>query len=218
MKDYREKEVKYLMIAISLLAINFSVINNPSIDELNYFTIAEGTIASVVLSLFGFIMDSIITTSIKNKLMSLFVFPMEGEQVFTRIKENKIKDNRVSADAIKSHCNEILSNLPKDEKERKKYENAHWYKMYQNNAENPSIMQTQRDYLACRDMYIFVFMFIICYIVASVFLHYLVWSCSFFVALLILLILLFFACRNKMRRFVDTVIVVDTVRGESNGT
>ena len=57
MKDYREKELKYLLIVISLLAIKFSVIDFGVANDANWLSMIDGAISVSALSLVGFIID-----------------------------------------------------------------------------------------------------------------------------------------------------------------
>ena len=123
MKDYRDKELKYLMIILILL---FVVLCTP-IKELNITdielhksltTVFSSIVVSSILSLSTFICDSLINTNTKNKLVGLFFIPKAGETIFSRINEYSVKDDRFLNSEAKAKYEEIISNIPQNKKER----------------------------------------------------------------------------------------------------
>lgn len=117
MKDYRDKELKYLMIILILL---FIVLCTP-IKELNITdielhktltTIFSSIVVSSILSLATFICDCLISTNLKNKMVGLFFIHRSGETIFTRINNCSVKDDRFLNSEAKTKYKEIISNIP----------------------------------------------------------------------------------------------------------
>lgn len=79
MKDYRTKEMKYLLIVYFLLFLLWCTSIFDQIPEAiesnhkNIVTIAEGVTISGVLSLIAFLGDSLISSNLKDKLVG-FLF------------------------------------------------------------------------------------------------------------------------------------------------
>ena len=149
MKDYREKELKYLMIILILL---FVVLCTP-IKELNITdielhksltTVFSSIVVSSILSLATFICDCLLSTNLKDKMVGLIFIPKAGETIFTRINNGSVKDDRFSNSEAKIKCKEIISNIPKDKKERYKYENSNWYGIYKRYQEKGQVSQSQK--------------------------------------------------------------------------
>lgn len=150
MKDYREKELKYLYYALGILML---ILTTDSFDIDRFISnfdmairIIECVALSSVASIFTFLGDSIVSSTLKDKLVGLFFIPKPGETVFTRISDRRINDNRFTmAEAQKKYA-VIISGIPNRKKvshtrkrESYNYENAAWYKIYNSKKETPSI-------------------------------------------------------------------------------
>ena len=59
--------------------------------------------------------------------------------------------------------NQIYANMPTDRKEREKYENAQWYRLYRDCKNENKILIANRDFLLCRDITIITLMLLIIY-------------------------------------------------------
>jgi len=221
MKEYRQKEMKCLVVAYSLLLLLLctKVFDEVDITQISkyekVFSVFEGITVSSILYMLVLIGDMVISANHKDKLIGLFFIPRAGCTVFSRIKNNKISDMRFdNTDAIKKYKS-IINDIPSKKFMRHKFENAKWYSIYKKNAEEPSIIQTQMDYLMCRDLNIETFEYLIVYFVCVViFSDYIHWSWKFFLFLLFMLVVTNLSTHNKMNRFVNTVIAVDLSIGK----
>ena len=216
MKDYRNKELKYLLTFYIFLFIllctpllkNITTISTDAYQSVS--NIFEGIIVSGAISVGVFLIDCIISSQLKNKLVGLFLIRRSGEKIFTKISKNEEFDNRFSVLAARTKYKTILENLPKTKKEKYNYENANWYCIYQKNKENGAINQSQKDYLLCRDMFSQTIVFLIVYLVSLIFLAPVVtFSLKFLVVLLTFAVITNIATHVKMSRFVNTVIAID---------
>jgi hypothetical protein len=216
LKDYREKEMKYLMITYVLLFLFWSTRffrDASSVTDLDWNIILsaiQGVIISGVLSLITFISDSLFSSNHKDKLVGLFFIPRSGCTVFSRMHNGKIADDRFTKAEAREQYSHIIACLPSEKKEKYAYENAQWYKIYCQYQDKGSIVQAQKDYLLCRDLFIETIIFIILYLVSLMVFHEIVLlSSKFIITLIIMAILTNIATHKKMNRFVNNVIATD---------
>lgn len=224
MKEYRDKELKYLLCLLVFLLLiwctPFMKIVTATEESNIYQTIAElvgSTLVSGVLSLSVFLFDCLVDSKIKDRLVGLFFISRSGETIFERIKYNKVKDDRFLIEEAQIKYRDILSELPNLSKlkysKRKGYrklQNSRWYKIYQRHQEKGQISQSQKDYLLCRDIFIEALFFLLLYIVSIfLFTDFIVFSNKFFIVLVFIVIVANIATHVKMNRFVNTVIAVD---------
>ncbi len=217
MKDYRDKELKYLMVILLSLFLNwctpffsdFLNLNGPSkIVELS--SILEATIVSAVLFCATTISDCIISSGMKDRLVGLFFIPRAGETVFSRIASGELRDNRFRTSDAALLYTSIIHLRPTLAKERHEFENSNWYRIYRKYQEKGQVSQSQRDYLMCRDLYSQTLSFGIVYILSIYAFPTVVVYSPKFTALLCVLAIVFNICTHlKMNRFVNTVIAVD---------
>ncbi|MEL1133822.1 hypothetical protein AAC978_01450 [Desulfitobacterium sp. THU1] len=216
MKDYRTKEMKYLLVAYSLLFLLWCTPIFEQIPETiksDYkiiISISEGVAISGVLSLIVFLGDSLISSSLKDKLVGLFFIPRAGQTIFTRISNKEVNDDRfLSYDAISLYST-IIENMPSLKKEKLHYENTNWYKIYSQHKEDAAIMQTQKDFLLCRDLFIETLEFVMLYIISLfIFNGSVLFSWRLILTLLVMVVITNISTHVKMNRFVNTVIAVD---------
>lgn len=217
MKDYRDKEMKNLMYILFFL---FLIWCTPVLEHIkateeqsNYGVLAsllESAVISGILSCATLLCDCLVSSSLKDKLVGLFCIPRAGEMVFSRIRSQKLKDDRFQISDAATVYADIIQQLPADKESCRRYENKHWYRLYQKHQENGPVSQCQKDYLMCRDLYIEVLSFLAMYILSLLVFRSTVVFSKKFVAMSVLLAAAFNYCSHlKMNRFVNTVIAVD---------
>lgn len=217
MKDYRDKELTRLLFILFFL---FLIWCTPALDHINnpeaqtdysiLLSIAESTIISYVLSNAALLCDCLISSRLKDKLVGLFFLPRSGETVFSKIKNGKIYDDRFELSDAKALYKDIISYLPNKKREKRRYENKKWYNIYHQYQDKPQVVQCQRDYLMCRDLYTEAIAFMLIYVISLfVFPSFVIFSIRFVVLLIILAIAFNICTHQKMRRFVYTVIAID---------
>lgn len=215
MKEYREKELKYLMIILILLFLVWCTpilsLDITDIETLKIIsTVLESVIVSSVLSLGTFLSDSLISSRIKDKLVGLFFIPKAGATIFTRINNDKVADDRFTTLEAKNKYSEIISELPSDKKTKYNYENAQWYKIYQKHKDKGAVSQCQKDYLICRDLFIETIIFLVLYfIILIAFNDVTNFSWNLISVFVVISVVTNIATHVKMNRFVNTVIAVD---------
>lgn len=220
-KDYRDKELKYLLIANAILFV-FCTKYGGQLESFNLqgdyikfiADIVGTTLVSGVFSLIAYIFDSIYSSDLKDMLLDFGFSKKPGYTIFTRISDNKIKDDRFTNAQVKEKYQNILQGLPSDKKEKQKYENSAWYLIYNKYRDSTMIQASQRDFLLCRDLYISTITFLILYLIgllsglAS-------FSIEYILYLLILSTVLNIAAHTKASRFVNNAIAIDIATKES---
>lgn len=216
MKEYREKEMKYLLVAYVLLFLLLctNTLNSlPKKDETLYdvaSALFESAALAGFISLLVFILDSVIGSNLKNRLTGLFVIPRTGYVIFSKISTGKRIDDRFSTKDAMEKYKTILDNLPADKKARREYENAQWYKIYFDYQDQDAVVQAQTEYLLCRDLFVETVTFIVLYLLAIWLLKK--WVCFSYEYLSVLCgiaVLTNIATHKKMKTFVAGVIARD---------
>lgn len=215
MKDYRDKELKYLMIILILLFVVFCTpIKDLSFTDIELnktlTTVFSGIVISSVLSLTTFLSDCLISTNFKNKMVGLFFIHRAGETIFTRINNLSIKDDRFLISEAKTQYKKIICNIPKNNKDRYEYENSNWYKIYRKYQDKGQVIQSQKDYLTCRDLFIETILFLVLYFLSLIFYsEFVVFSFKYFLIIVLIAVVTNVSTRVKMNRFINTVIALD---------
>ena len=217
MKSYRDKELKNLtlMLVFLFLLMCTSVITDLALAEnKSMFTmlgsVLESVIISCVVSNFVLICDCIIGSKAKDKLVGLFFIPRAGETIFSRIQKESIRDDRFLISDAKIKYESIITGIPKPRKQKKQYENAHWYRIYLKYQDKGQVSQSHHDYLMCRDLYIGTIGFLCAYLLSWILFPTIVsWSCQFILITIVLAAVFNLCTQLKMNRFVNTVIAVD---------
>ena len=201
--------VLYILLLLLTSTSFFDVLSTLELDDTLIKYVAQFIeLASVsgVVSLVVFIGDSLLPSNLKEKLVGIFIFRKPGETIFTKIRDNKIKDNRFSNITAKNYYKNIIDNIP--EKDSYEYENSNWYRIFKKNKDDGAVKQTLKDSLICRDLYIETVLFIFTYFISLSSSH-INFSWYFLLILLVLAVATNIAARNKRKRFVLTVISVD---------
>ena len=217
MKDYRDKELKSLMLFLLFLFLIWCtpVLSDiPTISNQDKYvalsSILESAIISAVLSCATVICDCIVSSGLKDKLVGVFFIPRAGETVFSRIASGKLSDPRFGASDAASLYASIIQSRPSPVGERRMFENTNWYRIYLKYQEKGQVRQSQRDYLMCRDLYTQTLCFGVVYILSIRMFPTVVVCSPKFIVLLCALAIAFNICTHlKMNRFVNTVIAVD---------
>lgn len=211
-KDYREKELKYYVLGIILLIY---LLDYPDFDVL--FTQNSNLVVSFISSVgsnlflgviyvFSFVLDSIIGSKLKDFFI-YFNGDKPGEYVFSDIKK-VIKDNRIRIDEFNSKYNKIIKKLPKDDKERKSYEDSKWYQIFCKYEGKSKILALHREYLLCRDLTAITIAIAVLYLLFSV-ISIVMFNWNVCITLFVFYVLLNISTRSKAKQFVGTVIAVD---------
>lgn len=212
MKDYREKELKWYIFAylFLLIGIDGQGLITSGVD--NGFSSTEKLLSSSLLAgvicTLGFVFDCLYTADMKDALLNLGIMTLPGKTIFTRISKGKINDMRIDIKEAQKKYSNIISGIPTDKKEKKKYENTEWYALSLMHEDDPRVKTAHRDYLLNRDMYTTTFTLLLLTAVgmgANIIKHS--WIPIGYLA--IMLILTNIATHTRAHRFVNSVIAVD---------
>jgi len=213
-KDYRNNELKNYVIGnillVLLLSGVFDSLFSRELDDI--VTIINLVVQSVLLSsiiyIYVFLLDSIIPGDYKQKIAYLFRGKLPGYTIFSDMK-NKLKDDRFTLQDVLSKYKDIYDNMPSDESEKQKYENAHWYRIYQDHQNKSKVYTANRDFLLCRDITIITLFLIGMYLVGVYVLNVFDFSLRMLMFLLCELIIADIAMRGKASRLAYNVIAED---------
>lgn len=217
LKNYRNNELKNYVIGNVLLILLlsgsldqlFTLEIGESLDILKM--IIESALISSIIYIYVFLLDSLVTAEIKKKIVYFPIGKMPGYNIFTNMKD-KVKDDRFTKKDVMKKYKNVYDNMPTDKKEREKYENAQWYKIYNKYENESKILTANRDFLLCRDMTIITLMLILIYIVCFGILKVIMFSWETFIFLIIELIVTDVATRGKAHRLAYNVISEDVYK------
>lgn len=214
-KDYREKELKWYIIASILILLYLS---NPitiayNTDEISladkFFRLFDSGLIAGAICILSIIFDSLYSSDAKSRLVYFGqMAQLPAKTIFSNLKSSKWADVRFLRDDVLKKYSEVFEKMPKTEKDRLDYENRHWNAIYNKYRENPMIYISNRDYLLCRDLYITTITMSILYGLA-ISVSFFPFSLVFCIYLLGMLLLLNIATRIKSKRFVINVIAFD---------
>ena len=215
MKAYRAKELPYYIVGnvVILLILLYPLRMSDIIGG-----ITTCVALSITLYVYTFIIDALLSKEAKIRLTYGSDRYLPGSRVFDEILKNK--DIRYDADVAKARYSEIYKTLDTlNGKERAKYQNTEWYKIYSHLSEskNEAVDSTQNDYLLCRDLNVCTLSICGMYLLVTV-LFWFTSSAKLFNAWFLLVlgiewIVTNIAMRNKAIRFVHTVIAKDLEGG-----
>ncbi len=211
-KDYKSKELVYLAISNLLIWSYFNIDNLSTVDISVMSTLLEATIMFGAIQMIVFILDAIYSDKAKNRLIWAKQC-LPGEVVFSKVIPEH-EDIRIDNEIVKKEYLDIYKNMPSALKDKKKYENREWYKLYNKYEQNSKVYFSQREWLLCRDIYVGYFTSLVCYLLLQVAVDKQNISFEFIGYLLIMLIISNIAARIKSERFVLNVIAVDLANRE----
>ena len=226
-KDYRDKELKNYVVGMNILLVllNYGYIfeidvSKETIAEIVQVAgiilpIFEALAVSAVVGVFVFVFDSIFSISVKDILTWQRLIKKPGMKVFTKIRDYKIRDDRIDYEKAKKKYKKIIANIPSG-KEQYQYQNNKWYIIYNQYEDDNKILVAQRDYLLCRDMCTATATES-CAILIGMVLRLIPFGVPILVVLAILYIMTIVATYNKAERFCFNVIAKDLSKSKDNG-
>lgn len=160
--------------------------------------------------IYTFLLDSLIPSHWKEKVIWFFNGGRPGDKVFTGISKNNT-DDRFSAEEVRIKYEELYQAMKdSDGKARKHIENRYWYKLYKKHESHMQIVSSQRDYLLCRDMVFMTLFLLFGYMLFQLFRNDIVsWKMILF--FVVELIISWICACNKGKRYVLNVIALDLV-------
>jgi len=209
LKNYRDKELRYYIIAniaVLLLLLDFFHFSQFEIQIIEIISnFIKISIISSMVYVLTFIADGLFSSDLKILLIGGH---SPGKKIFSKI-QNSTFDERFTCEEAQKIYSKIYESLPKEKKDKFRFENAEWYKIYNKYREVKMIMVSNRDFLLCRDIYFSTIVNIIIYLGLTFVLKTIVFDWRYIGYLTVMLILSNLGTRNKSRRLVNNVIALD---------
>jgi len=211
-KSYREKELKMYIIACIFVLIcitkDFSLDKTEVDFIINISKLLDTVLASSSIFIFVYISDSLFSSDMKQKIVTLFgIINMPGDVIFTQIND-KCKDQRFTKEEVLKVYKDIYDDMPTNKKECNKYQNSKWYKIYSKHRDVSIVFISNRDYLLCRDMVFATIMLSFFYLIGTAMKLFDI-SLTYLVFLGIMIVVNIYATHLKARRFAYNVIAYD---------
>jgi len=213
-KNYHEKELVWYIVAYLLFLSYLPFWNHGqgcfnSLKDLSDISewLSSVLIAGVISSL-SFVFMNIYPQGSREVLVFFNKNGLPGKNIFSKIKKGDIKDIRIDNELALKKYDDIINNIPEENNKARKYENNKWYIIYNKYVDDNRVLQTHRDNLLGRDIYLTTLAMVI--FTGLAFVSCLLsfnWLIVGYLA--IMLIVTNMVARFNARRFVETVIAVD---------
>lgn len=168
LKDYRNNELKWFLLANILLMIISSefLVFGDTIDSwiTGITSFLSVTVFSSAIYILTFIFDSVVPSRIK--VFLVFLWRKQPSCTIFSDMERKFDDNRFTLDDAKKRYASVYQLL--NSKPKKFDQTALWYEIYNRHRDNTIVFGSNRDYLLLRDMHaqtimlMFVYVFLWC--------------------------------------------------------
>lgn len=217
-KEYRNKELKYFLITEILM---FILLNYSKDFErlMNQSSLISIFLSSPILYFYCLILDIVVPKNLKNAFslylnvdcMPMF-FQLPGRTIFTKLKENKIKDLRIDKIKVQQKYYDIFECI-KENKASYEMQNSKWLQMkydLEKQQKNSRLEIAEKEYLLFRDMLSMHILFSTLF-----FVFHLIGIVNFtnltFVYIVVAYFVLFCCVRTTSNKFVNEVIVQDSI-------
>ena len=212
MKDYRKNELIYYALGNILIMLFFSgqlgqilTLNNETQIDI-FKVVTESVFVLSIVSSYVFVLDSVLSGWIKFKIAYFGIGRLPGCTIFSKIKE-KDDDPRFDHEDVMKCYEQIYLNMP--EKNKRKYENVHWNKIYLKDEKEDKVKTVQRNFLLCRDLFIMTLFLCIIYFILIVGCEIGVLRYEVLIVLMVELLATNIAMREQGIEFAYMVIALD---------
>ena len=233
-KEYRKYELRDFVLVNVLLMLYFSGTLNIFFDSFGLEEVSNGAL-HMIGALFGnafiatavyiyvFIFDTLLTGNTKFKVAYCFKRDRAGlpaETIFSELISGDLSDSRFTVADLQKTYDDVISNLNENnysKKERYRYENACWYKIYAKYEKTEQkLWVSQKDFLLCRDMTMACLFLSVLYIIICILINEMKFSLAFAILMVIEAVLCDVAMRSKGKKFAVDVIATDIARKYQN--
>ena len=209
LKDYRNQELKWFLLANILLMLITSKAFTFQWGDAS--ALVEGIGATLNIAVFSttiyvytFIFDSLIPSSLKVFLVFLWK-KKPSATIFTRVSK-KCKDDRFTAEHAKKKYADIFQNI---EANKGCDETPMWYEIYNRHRNNSIVFGSNRDYLLLRDLHSQTLTLLIIYAILVRMTGIISFAREYVFYLVAMIIILNIGARVQGDRMVYTVLSVD---------
>lgn len=209
LKEYRDKELKWFLLAnIILMLVGSGVLDFGGVESISISDISSLfgiTAVSSAIYIYTFILDSVLPSRVKVFLVFLWKH-QPSCTIFTDM-EQKFQDDRFKLEDAKKKYSQIYERI---KSEPSSFDQTPlWYEIYNKHRNNTIVFGSNRDYLLLRDMHSQTIVTILAYILLWWFSGLLTFSWKFVIYLAIMTVCLNISARVQGKKMVYNVLSVD---------
>lgn len=209
LKEYRDKELKWFLLAnILLMLVESNILSfgeKESISISDISSILGVTAVSSAIYIYTFILDSVIPAQVK--VFLVFLWRRQPSCTIFTDMERKLGDDRFKLEDAKKKYRHIYKRI---KSESDSFDQTPlWYEIYNKHRNNTIVFGSNRDYLLLRDMHSQTIIMIFAYLLLWWFSGLLVFSWKFLLYLVIMTGLLNVGARVQGKRMVYNALSVD---------
>lgn len=218
LKEYRDKELKWFLLANIILmlvgsgVLDFSEVESISISDIS--SLLGITAVSSAIYIYTFILDSVLPSRVK--VFLVFLWKRQPScTIFTDMEKN-FEDDRFKLEDAKKKYSQIYERI---ESEPDSFDQTPlWYEIYNKHRNNTIVFGSNRDYLLLRDMHSQTIVTILAYILLWWFSGLLTFSWKFVIYLAIMTACLNIGARVQGKKMVYNVLSVDVNESALEGS
>ena len=209
LKEYRDKELKWFLLAnIILMLIESGVLDFGKLESISISDISSLlgiTAVSSAIYIYTFILDSILSSRVK--VFLVFLWKRQPSCTIFTDMEQKFEDDRFKLEDAKKKYHQIYERI---KSEPDSFDQTPlWYEIYNKHRNNTIIFGSNRDYLLLRDMHSQTIVTIFAYIILWWFSGVLSFSWKFVIYLIIMAACLNIGARVQGKKMVYNVLSID---------
>lgn len=209
LKEYRDKELKWFLLAnILLMLVGSNILSlgeTGSISISDISSILGVTAVSSAIYIYTFILDSVIPA--QAKVFLVFLWRRQPSCTIFTDMEHKFEDDRFKLEDAKKKYSHIYERI---KSEPDSFDQTPlWYEIYNKHRNNTIVFGSNRDYLLLRDMHSQTIIMMLVYLLLWWFSGLLVFSWKFLLYLVIMTGLLNVGARVQGKRIVYNALSVD---------
>lgn len=209
LKDYRNNELKWFLLANVLLMIISSrlFVFGETIDSwiAGLSSVVDITVFSSAIYILTFVFDSVVASRVK--VLLVYWWKKQPSCTIFSDMERKFEDNRFTLEAAKKKYAKIYEQI--EGKPKGFDQTPLWYEIYNRNRENTIVFGSNRDYLLLRDMHAQTIILTLVYLFLCGLLDVFVFSWKYVLYLLFMIVMLNISARVQGKRLMYNVLSVD---------
>lgn len=209
LKEYRDKELKWFLLANILLMLigsgilDFGDMESISISDIS--SLLSVTAVSSAIYIYTFILDSLLPSRVK--VFLVFLWKRQPSCTIFTDMERKFGDDRFKLEDAKMKYSKIYERI---KSEPSSFDQTPlWYEIYNKHRNNTIVFGSNRDYLLLRDMHSQTIVTMLAYILLWWFSGLLSFSWKFVVYLVIMIVCLNIGARVQGKKMVYNVLSID---------
>ncbi|MCT3574552.1 MULTISPECIES: hypothetical protein [Lactobacillaceae] len=217
LKIYKTKEVQYFICANAIIITLFSTKISHKYFVNNYdfiFSLFTFLGSMGIIYIYSNILDSVMSTRIKNVLVFGNMNKMPGNTALTKLFYGNYSDFRVSKINLQKFYKNIWKEINQNSQD-KLYQNKKWYALYTAVRNENIIFFSNSNYLLTRDISVLSIVFVIFYPLMSKF-PYIYYNYKVHIYFIIIWIITTYAAHKTGEKFANNVLVENYIKGENH--